>query len=91
MWVVAVPFIAAQPAKCEEIKELKNLHYSYSTPTYNGSVIYDLTGNLKPASVTAISIILVAKVTMQATLFAAYLNKHDAKEEKPDGDSLPCQ
>ena len=43
MWVVAVLFIAAQPAKCEEIKELKNLHYSYSTPTYNGSVIYDLT------------------------------------------------
>ena len=38
---------------------------------------------------TAISIILVAKVTMQASLFAKYLNEHDGKEEEPDGDSLP--
>jgi hypothetical protein len=39
--------------------------------------------------VTTILIILVAKVAMQAVLLAAHLNKHDAKEEKPNDDSLP--
>ena len=32
---------------------------------------------------TAIGIILVAKVTMQASFFAKYLNEHDGKEEEP--------
>ena len=43
MWVVAVLFIAAQPAKCEEIKELKSLQYCYSTPAVLGDVVYELT------------------------------------------------
>ena len=38
---------------------------------------------------TAIGIILFAKVMVQATLFTEYLNEHDSKEEKPNSDSLP--
>ena len=38
---------------------------------------------------TAIGVILFAKVLMQAALFAEYLDKHDGKEEEPDDDSLP--
>ena len=34
-----------------------------------------------------VNIILIAKVTMQAALFAEYLDKHDGKEEEPDDDS----
>ena len=44
---------------------------------------------LKPASVATVNIILIAKVTMQAALFAEYLDKHDGKEDEPDDDSLP--
>jgi hypothetical protein len=40
---------------------------------------------------TAIGIILFAKVTAQAVLFAEYLNKHDSKEKEPEGYSLPSQ
>jgi hypothetical protein len=40
---------------------------------------------------TAIGVILFAKVTMQASLFAKYLNEHDDKEEEPDDDSLPSE
>ena len=39
---------------------------------------------LESSSMTAISIIFVAKVLMQAELFAEYLDKHDGKEEEPD-------
>jgi hypothetical protein len=41
--------------------------------------------------VTTVNIILIAKVLMQASLFAEYLDKHDGKEEEPDDDSLPSE
>ena len=44
LWVVAVLFVAVQPAMCEEIKGIKSLHYSGSGGmTVNSSVIYELT------------------------------------------------
>ena len=44
VWVVAMLFVAAQPAKCEKIKEIKNLHYSSfgGSRVYSGE-IYELT------------------------------------------------
>ena len=46
---------------------------------------------LKSSSMTAIGIILFAKVMVQATLFTEYLDKHDSKEEETDDDSLPSE
>lgn len=44
LWVVAVLFVAVQPAMCEEIKEIKSLQYFGSGGmTVNSGVSYELT------------------------------------------------
>ena len=44
LWVVAVLFVAVQPAMCEEINEIKSLQYFGSGGmTVNSSVSYELT------------------------------------------------
>lgn len=43
LWIVAVLFVAVQPAIAEKIRGIKKLHYSTSGTTVNGSEMYELT------------------------------------------------
>ena len=56
----------------------------YLSPMNGGALSTTLMSwnkSLKPTSVAAIGIILVAKVTAQTALFTEYLDKHDGKEK----------